>query len=274
MFAIGVFQQKSESNMAMVRCWLCGHEVDLSQINLMVTYERYLVLTFILSVLLRFRQYKSNLQFALQFPQQWPGVLEVIKQHSTIFLTWTTLLPVGLTLAVLLSHTVCYRLIWSEASVTPQMLKGDFLVLALLIPVSLWMIFLDLKGLFNTSQMDIAEIEKTLSQGEFALTSKALGALRFASFGLFNPRKLVENRVADSMQNIRLALLVQLRKWSFHTAVRITFGFLLWLSYAVLSQRIGTATFLGYVAVLGLWLGAASWWSFRSAETPATETTE
>lgn len=46
--------------MTSVRCWLCGCEVELLDINLMTSYERYLVLTFVLSVLIRFRQYQSD----------------------------------------------------------------------------------------------------------------------------------------------------------------------------------------------------------------------
>lgn len=254
--------------MTTVRCWLCGHPVELSAINLMASYERYLVLTFVLSLMLRFRQYHTNVRFAWAVPQQWPNVLAIIKKHSNIFLTWTTLLPVAITFGILLMHTVCYRLIWSEAIVTPDGLRQHPLVLAFLLPVSLWMICLDLGTLFRSSQLDFAEIEKNLSKGEFALTSRALSALRLASLGFFNPRKLVENRVADSLHGVRLALLAQLRRWSFHTAVRITFGFLLWFAYAYLSGYMGQAAFLSYVGVLGLWLLATYWWSHREPETP------
>ncbi len=167
--------------MTTVRCWLCGHEVELSSINLMASYERYLVLTFVLSLLLRFRQYHTNVRFAWAFPQQWPNVLEVIKKHSSIFLRWTTLLPVAVTLGILLTHTVCYRLIWQEAVVTPHGLQQHPVVMAFLFPVSLWMICLDLTTLFRASQLDFAEIEKNLSKGEFALTSRAVGP----SAGLF-----------------------------------------------------------------------------------------
>jgi hypothetical protein len=252
--------------MTLVRCWFCGNQVDLMQINLMMTYERYLVLTFLLSLLIRFRQYQSNVQFAWQFPQHWPSVFEVIKQHSAIFWKWTTLLPVGITLGILIAHSVCYRLIWSEAVLTPTGLRNHFLVLGFLVPVSLWMVFLDVRVLFTASQINFAEIEKNLSKGEFALNSRALSALRFASLGIFNPRKYVEVRVADSLHNVRLALLAQLRRWSFHTAVRITFGFLLWLGYALLSNHIGTMGFLMSLLLLGAWLGAAAWWAHKAPE--------
>ncbi|MCA9068459.1 MAG: hypothetical protein KDA84_06030 [Planctomycetaceae bacterium] len=232
----------------------------------MTTYERYLFLTFLLSFLIRFRQYQSNVQFAWQFPQQWPSVLEVIKEHRSIFLRWTTILPVAITLGILLAHTICYRLVWSEAKVSPSDLSDDTVVLVFLLPVSLWMIFLDLKTLFTASQLDFAEIEKNLTKGEFALNSRAMTAVRFASLGLFNPRKYVENRVADSLHGVRLALIAQLRRWSFHTAVRITFGFLLWFGYARITNTISQITFLGYVGALAVWLVAATWWSRRKAE--------
>jgi hypothetical protein len=230
----------------------------------MSMYERYLILTFVLSVLIRFRQYQSNVRFAWQFPQQWPSVLEVIKQHSTIFLTWTTLLPVAITLGILLMHTLCYRVIWAEAAVSPAGLQSHGVVLACLIPISLWMVCLDLATLFRASQLDFAEIEKNLSKGEFALNSRAMSALRFATLGLFDPRKYVENRVADSLHGVRLALLAQLRRWSFHTAVRIAFGFLLWFGYARIRGLLSLAGFLGYAALLAAWLGAAWWWSQRA----------
>lgn len=258
--------------MTTVRCWLCGHEIELSAINFMAAYERYLILTFVLSLMLRFRQYQNNVRFAWAVPHYWPNVLEVIKKHSSIFVTWTTILPVAITFGILLSHTVCYRLIWSEAVVTPEGLREHPVVATFLLPVSLWMIVLDVTTLFRASQMDFTEIERNLAKGEFALTSRALSALRFASFGLFNPRKLVENRVADSLHGVRLALLAQLRAWSFHTAVRISFGFLLWFGYGHLSGHIGQPLFLSYVALLAVWLLMAHWWSHREPE-PLTPTT-
>jgi hypothetical protein len=252
--------------MTTIRCWLCGQEIVVSQINLMTAYERYLVLTFLLSLLIRFRQYQSNVQFAWQFPQQWPSVLEVIKRHSTIFLKWTTLLPVAITLGILLVHTICYRLIWSEATVMPLELKGHPPIMFLLISLGIWMICLDLRALFMASQVNFTEIERDLSKGEFALTSRAMSAVRFASFGLFNPRKYVENRVADSLHNVRLVLLAQLRRWSFHTAVRITFGFSLWFGFARLSGHMSSSEFLGSVFLLAIWLIAAIWWCQRDPE--------
>lgn len=257
--------------MTTVRCWLCGHEVVLSGINLITAYERYLVLTFFLSFLIRFRQYQSNVQFAWQFPQQWPSVLEVIRQNTTIFLTWTTLLPVAITFAILFVHTICYRLIWSEATVTPAELTTHPAILFLIFPLGLWMIGLDLRALLTASQVDFKEIEENLSKGEFALTSRAMSALRIASFGVFNPRKYVENRVADSLHNVRLVLLAQLRRWSFHTAVRITFGFTIWLSFGRLAGAMSPREFLGSILLLFLWLGAAIWWCWREPELKADE---
>ena len=60
---------------------------------------------------------------------------------------------------------------------------------------------------------------------------------------------------------MRLVLLAQLRRWSFHTAVRITFGFLLWLSWGRLIGRIGTGGFWFYAACLAVWLGTVYWWT-------------
>ena len=170
-----------------VKCWLCGQPVDLGQVNVMSSYERYLMLTFVLSLMMRVHQHKTNLMFAWQFPQRWPSVFEVVKRHKDVFLTWTLLLPVGVTLAVLLAHTLCYRLIWSDADVTPAQLGDYWSMLVLLLFIGGWMLVLDLVALFSATQTNFDEIEKNLSRGEFALTSRAMWLVRAGTLGWVNP---------------------------------------------------------------------------------------
>lgn len=247
--------------MLAVKCPFCGQPVDLSQMNVMGVYERYLILTFVLSLLMRFKQYRTNISFAWQFPQRWPSVLEVVKAHKGIFLTWTTLLPVGVTLAVLLAHSLCYRLIWQAADVTPTTLGNEWYLLPFLVLVCLTMLALDLQALFSTTQTDFDEIETALSRGEYVLSSRAMVALRVGSFGLFSPKKYIENRIEESLQAVRLVLLTQLRRWSFHTAVRIAFGFLLWWAYALVNGFISIPTYWINAAFILAGLGVAYWWA-------------
>ena len=247
--------------MLAVKCLLCGQPVDLSQLNVMGIYERYLILTFLLSLLMRFQQYRTNLGFAWQFPQRWPSVLEVVKARKGIFLTWTTLLPVGVTLAVLLGHSLFYRLIWQAADVTPTTLSNEWYLLPFLILVCLTMLALDLQALFSTTQTDFDEIETALGRGEYVLSSRAMVALRVGSFGLFSPRRYIENRIEESLHSVRLVLLTQLRRWSFHTAVRIAFGFLLWFAYALINDYISIVTYWINAAFILFGLGCAYWWT-------------
>lgn len=239
-------------------CPFCGQPVDLSQWNLLGTFERYLMLSFVLSLAIRFQQYRINIRFFLRLPREWPEMFKVIKEHSGVFLTWTMIVPVSITFSVLAAHTLCLRLVFRDADVTWPELWAHWGTLLPIVGIGLLMLTMDAIAIFSSGQTDFDEIEQNLSRGEFALTSRMMKAVKWISFKSVDPEKIVENRIKETFGHLRLLLIGQLRRWSFHTAVRIAFGFLLWISWARVEESLSVFSFvvavLGVLAVLGLLL--------------------
>lgn len=239
-------------------CPVCGEPVSPADFNLIGLYQKYLILTFLLSLAIRFHQYRANLGFLLKVPKQWPNMYAALKEHSGVLLTWTLIVPVGITLAVLVSHSLCYYLVWSEANVSARDLFDRWGTLIPIVGVGVAMLTLDLLVLFRMGNSNFDAVEAQLSRGELALTSRTLKALRAVSFGRFDPQRIVGDRLKGQFAALRIVLIEQLRRWSFHSAVRIAFGFLLWLAWARVAYRMATggywAWMLGVLSVLAVFL--------------------
>src|SRR5262245_3701521 len=90
----------------------------LLAINLLGCFDVYLIGTFILGMTRRYRQYQAVVGMILAFRQRYPKLAQLVSTHRTIFLTWRTLAPVGLTFALMAINTLAYNFIWTEASVS------------------------------------------------------------------------------------------------------------------------------------------------------------
>ena len=73
----------------------------LLELRLIRFFGFYLALMFLLSTMVRLRQYGTILGLVRSMPQRWPNLLGLVKRNSHIFLTWGTVLPLALLLLVL-----------------------------------------------------------------------------------------------------------------------------------------------------------------------------
>lgn len=241
-------------------CPVCGQPFSLAQINLLGLFELYLFLTFILSAGIRFHHYRSNIKFLLHVPQKWPEMYAMIRENTGLFLRWTMIIPVSITLAVFLFYFLAYRLIWTEAVINWRELWTGPLSAIMLTAVGCAMLALDASALFSSSQWDYNLIERNLTRGESALNSRSLKVLRFLTFNRIDHKQIVQGRVRDSLSFVRLSLIDQLRRQSVHTAVRIAFGFLLWISWYRISHDAPTVFLIASSLSVLIVLGAILYW--------------
>lgn len=253
-------------------CPFCGQETALADLNLITLFEWYLLLTFLFSLAIRYELYRSYVKLFWSMPGKWPAMYDVIKKHSTSFLNWTMTIPVGIMLAIYLIHMISYRFIWTDAEISPVDLFDSWLVWLPVLVLLFAMFYNDFRGLFQIEPVNFTDLETHLRHGEFALQSKVSKWVKRLSFNKVNPKKIVESRVAETIQWIRSAFLLQLRYQSFHTVVRIAFGFLLWTSWARLKMELSLSTYLIALAVLiGLIAFAYRWTRARAEETERSE---
>ena len=206
----------------------------LSTLNLIDVFNYYLMLVLVIGTVIRVRNYRAILGVIFTFSDRWPKLLVLAKQHRVVFLRWPTLLPIGLTLAIMLGNLLASHYMWSHAKVTWDDLWSHWLALLAVAISGGLMLFLDCKAIFGFGRFDRAALELSLDNAEHWLQSWHAPALRFVTLGLINPRKIVDTQVLDALVNASLAVNGQMWRWSLQIAMRVAFGLALWMTWAIL----------------------------------------
>ena len=254
-------------------CPFCGQETTLADLNLITLFEWYLLLTFLFSLAIRYQLYRSYVALFWSMPEKWPAMYDIIKKHSRALLNWTMTIPVGIMLAIYLIHTISYRLIWTDADISPVDLFHSWIVGVPVLLLMAAMFYNDFRGLFQMTPVNFTDLQTNLSHGEFALKSNVSKWVRRLTFNRIDPQQIVETKVKDTLQWIRGAFLYQLRYQSFHTVVRIAFGFLLWTSWARLKLDLSLTIYLIALGALTFMIAFAYRWTRQEEPQPESEDT-
>lgn len=207
-------------------------------LNLIRLFDFYLAVAFLASTAARIHQYRAVLGLVRAVPGRWPRLFQLIKAHRGIFLTWATVGPGVLALALMTIQMLASRLVWPEAGEPPHGLSVAHLaehVLATPIVVLLGtaMFAVDGYGIVVVGQIDRAQLEGYFDQAEYWLKSWAAPVVRAVTFGFINPQRMVTAEVRTAL--VAASQLLNLRLWwvSMQVGLRIAFGLALWLTYAV-----------------------------------------
>jgi len=207
-------------------------------LNLIHLFHVDLAATFLFSTATRVRQYGTVLAVLRSFPSRWPRLLDLVKQHRGIFLTWETIAPAALALLLMLAQTLASRLLWPEAGRPPHGLTlGRLFEHPLALPVvglfGLAMLAVDVYFILVVGKIDRPEMEKYLDQAEFWLKSWAAPVVRTVTFGFVNPRKMVAVEVQTALVGASKMLNLTLWWVVLQAALRVGYGLSLWVTYAV-----------------------------------------
>jgi hypothetical protein len=206
----------------------------LLQLSLIRFFGFYLAVMFLLGTLVRVRQYRAVLNLVRAMPGRWPRLLKLVRQHGHIFLTWGTVMPLVLSLALVLANWVASTVLWPQAN--------DFTVARLLeawpaVPVVLVcgaaMLALDGYCCWVVGEVDQAEMEKYFDQAEYWLRSWTAPVVHFFTLGYVNPRQMVAVEVRSALVSASQLLNNTLWWVVSQTVLRILFGLALWGSYAL-----------------------------------------
>ena len=201
--------------------------------NLLEVFNYYLIIAFAVSTVIRLGNYRAILGVIFRFSHRWPKLLGLAKQHRVVFLRWPTLLPIGVTLALMLGNSIAFYFVWSQARVTVGDLWFHWLALLSAMISGGLMVFLDCRAIFRFGVFDRAALEKDLDKAEYWLQSWKGPALRFVTFGLINPRKIVNDQVLDGLVKASLIVNGQMWTWALQIVLRLTFGLVLWMTWTV-----------------------------------------
>ncbi len=203
------------------------------QLNLIHLFDFYLAVIFLCGTALRVRQYRHILALVRAVPGRWPRLFQLVKQHSTIFLTWATVLPAVLAFSLSAVHMLACRLVWPQATLTVAdvvQLRPALPVIALL---GLAMLAVDGYAMFNFGEINREQLQKYFDQAEYWLRSWTAPVVRIVTFGRINPRQMVAVEVQKAL--VEASRLLNSTFWwvSVQTGLRVLFGLALWLTFAL-----------------------------------------
>jgi hypothetical protein len=208
---------------------------DFWNLNLIHFLDFYLMFMFVAGTARRIGQYRAVGGLILAGPGRWPRLIEQVKQHRTIFLTWATALPGLLALGLSVVQLLASRLVWPHAHLTVGALAEHWLAVAVVGLLGLAMVAVDLYGVLVVGEFDRAEMEKYFDQAEYWLRSKTAHVVRVFTFGFVNPREMVALEVRKALIEASRMLNTTLWWVSVQVALRVAFGLALWLTWAITS---------------------------------------
>src|SRR5262245_31301264 len=136
----------------------------LAALNLIHVFDFYLAAMFVVGTYRRFAQYRATAGLALPLPGRWPNLFRLVKDHPTVFMTWATLLPSLLALAVWLLNWTASRLVWHDAALTAADLWAHHLAWLIVAPLGGAMLALDTYFLIRVGTINRPEVEKYFDQ--------------------------------------------------------------------------------------------------------------
>jgi hypothetical protein len=209
----------------------------LADLNLIHFFDFYLAFAFLVSTCMRLRQYEAFVRLVRAVPDRWPRLLLLVKQHHGIFLTWSTVLPGLLALALSLLHMLACREIWPHAQLTGSELSTLPLALPFVLVAGAVMLGVDLYATFRVGQLDRVQLEEYFDQAEYWLRSWVAPVVHVFTLGYVSPRRMVRVEVQKALMQASQLLNTTLWWVTAQVSLRITFGLSLWLSYAWLVHQ-------------------------------------
>jgi hypothetical protein len=200
----------------------------LVDLNLIRFLDFYFSLMFFIGVYRRVGQYRDIGRFAVSGPARWPRLLELVKHHRTVLMTWSTVLPGLLTLLLAIIQIAASRKFWPQADLTVGQLGQYWAALLVVVPLGLAMLIVDVYCAVQVGRFDRAQMEKYFDQAEYWLRSGTAHVVRIVTFGYVNPRQMVDLEVRKAL--LEASQLLQLSLWWMvaQTGLRAGFALALW----------------------------------------------
>ena len=200
----------------------------LGHLNLIRFLDFYFMLMFLVVTARRLGQYREVLRLVLAGPGRWPRLLQLVKGHRTIFMTWATVRPALLALALSIVQLIASHQLWPHAKLTLEELSGWWAGLFLVVPLGVAMIGVDVYSVAAVGQFDRLEMERYFDQAEYWLRSRTAHVVRIFTLGFINPREMVGAEVRKALTEASQLLQVSLWWMTVQVGLRVAFGLALW----------------------------------------------
>jgi hypothetical protein len=207
--------------------WLYG-------IHVIPFFSFYLALVFLFGTWMRLQQYRAIVSLVVRLHHRWPNLTRLVLAHRHIFLTWETMRPTLVVLALLVVNSLAGWFVWPQAQ---QFEITDLIdiwpVLPVVIVCTAAMVAFDVYGALWVGQVDQAETEKYFDMAESWLSGWKAPVVRIFTLGYVNPRQMVAKEVRTALEGASALINSTLRWLMIQTTLRIACGLSLWGSYAL-----------------------------------------
>jgi hypothetical protein len=206
---------------------------NAGHLNLIHLFDFYLALAFLVSTSVRIKQYRSILALVGGVPTRWPRLFTLVREHGSVFLTWTTVLPAILAFTLSLTHMLACRLVWPQANLTLGDLATQWQAAPFVLVFGAAMLGVDWYVTFTFGKIDRELMQKYFDQAEYWLRSWTAPVVRVFTLGYVNPRRMVAVEVRKAL--VEASRLINATLWwvSVQVSLRVAFGLSLWLTYAL-----------------------------------------
>ena len=206
---------------------------DFLRINLIHLFTFYLSAIFVIGTLRRLSQYREIALLVKGMRGRWPQLWQQIKKHGGLLISWSTFRSASVALVLMTVQLVCSRLIWPEANISFRDLFLEWWMVAIVALAGIAMLGVDLYFVVRVGRIDRMETERYLDQAEHWLTSWKAPFVKVFTFGIVNPRKIVDEEVRKAMEGGKGMLNRNLWWMSLQAFLRVLFGLCLWICWAV-----------------------------------------
>ncbi len=197
--------------------------------NLIRLFDFYLAFLFLIGLYRRRRVYWDAVRLGVSIVDHRKKLLSVVANEKRELLTLETLRPIFVAIALMIIQWLCSRLIWPQADVPLGTLRAHWWKMAAVVAAFVPMFTVDLYFLIRIGQFDHGETEKYLDQAERWLGTWKSTAVRTLTFGVVNPKAVVQNEVKKGLQELGRTVRASMWWASVQTALRLVFGIVIWL---------------------------------------------
>lgn len=201
-------------------------------LNLIRLFDFYLTLMFVLSFLRRWDVYLSAVRLLISVRGRWPKLIQRLGEHKSILLNKSFFRPAILALVLMVIQLVASRMIWPYAELTwPEISVEWWLIPIILVPL-VPMVAVDSYFIIRVARFDHDQTVKYFDMAESWLGWKG-PLVRFATLGMVNPKRMVDEELKKSLTEYRSTLAASLWWVIVQTSLRVVFGLTLWTVWAI-----------------------------------------
>jgi hypothetical protein len=200
--------------------------------NLIRVFDFYVTLMFVISLARRWYVYLSAIRLLIAVRGRWPKLIGVLAEHKSLLLNRAFFRPAILALLLTVTQLILSRVIFPKAVLTVEQLQRQWWwIIVILVPL-VPMLCVDIYFVVRVGKFDHGETVKYFDQAESWLGWKG-PLVRVLTFGVVNPKKMVNDEVKKSLTEYRSTLQASLWWVSVQIGLRLVFGLTLWAVWAL-----------------------------------------